>query len=83
MMLALRVLPSHQPVSLPEAVAAGRTLAHTINNKLALPMGVLELLEGQAELPEASRALVAAARIALGELAAEVQAFQAVVARVA
>jgi hypothetical protein len=83
MTTALTALPSGRTVSFPEAVAAGRTLAHTINNKLALSVGVLELLEGQAELPEASRALVAAARIALGELAAEVQAFQAVVARVA
>jgi hypothetical protein len=74
---------SCQTVSFPEAVAAGRSLAHTINNKLSLPLGVLELLEGQAELPEASRALVAAARIALAELTAEVQEFQAVVARVA
>ena len=76
-------LPLDQPVSLPEAVAAGRTLAHTINNKLALPLGVLELLEEQADLPEASRALIVAARIALGELAAEVRDFQAVVTRVA
>jgi hypothetical protein len=77
----ITALPRRQPVSLPEAVVAGRALAHTVNNKLSLPLGMLELLETQAELPEASRALVVAARIVLGELAAEVQSFQDVVNR--
>jgi hypothetical protein len=83
MTTAITALPLHQAASLPEAVAAGRTLAHTINNKLSLPIGVLELLEEQAELSEATRALITAARIALGELAAEVRDFQAVVTSVA
>jgi hypothetical protein len=83
MMPTLVPIATHQAVSLAEAVAAGRTLAHTINNKLALPLGILELLEGQPELPEASRALIAAARAQLAELATEVRDYQALVAHAA
>jgi hypothetical protein len=74
------LIPTPTPA---EAVMAGRALAHSINNRLSLPLGVLELLEGQADIPDASRSLIAAARAQLAQLALEVQEFQSLMARTA
>jgi hypothetical protein len=60
-----------------QVVQAGRELAHSVNNLLSLPLGVLELLEAQAGVPADLQALVAAAREALASAATEAQDFQA------
>jgi hypothetical protein len=60
-----------------QVVQAGRELAHSVNNLLSLPVGVLELLEAQAGVPVDLQALVAAAREALASAATEAQDFQA------
>jgi hypothetical protein len=56
---------------------AGRELAHTVNNLLSLPLGVLELLEAQAGVPADLHSLVTAAREALASAAIQAQEYQA------
>ena len=64
-----------------QVILAARALGHSVSNKLALPLGVLELLEARVELPADLRVLVAAAQESLNELAVETGQFQVLVHR--
>ena len=59
-----------------EVIRASRVLAHTVNNKLAIPLGVLELLQVRGAVPADLQPLIAAARESLDELAAATGQFQ-------
>jgi hypothetical protein len=58
--------------------AAGRELAHTVNNGLCLPLGVLDMLAVEPGISEDMRALIAAAREVLQRTAGRAQEFQAI-----
>jgi hypothetical protein len=58
-------------------VRTGRELAHSVNNLLPLPLGVLELLEAHAGVPADMQSLVAAAREALASAATQAQDYHA------
>jgi hypothetical protein len=58
-------------------VLATRRLAHHLNNDLALPVGVLELLAEHTDLPPNLRALVQDARRGVAAAARHVAEFQA------
>jgi hypothetical protein len=62
---------------LTSVVQAGREFAHSVNNLLSLPLGVLELLEAQAGVPADMQSLVAAAREALACAATQADDFHA------
>jgi hypothetical protein len=54
-----------------DLVRTARALAHTVNNRLVLPLGLLELLEARAAIPADLRPLFAPARQALEEMRIE------------
>ncbi len=62
---------------LAHVVQAGREFAHSTNNLLSLPRGVLELLEAHAGVPADMRSLVTAAREALTRATTQAQDFLA------
>jgi hypothetical protein len=61
------------PTAIPAAEIAriARALAHAVNNRLVLPLGLLELLEERADIPADLRPLFGPARQALQEMAIE------------
>jgi hypothetical protein len=54
-----------------------QSLAHTVNNRLVLPLGLLELLEARADVPAELQLLFAPARQALQEMAVEAKHLEA------
>ena len=71
-----RAAPPETGPALHELIRASRALAHMVNNKLAIPLGVLELLQVRGDLPADLQPLLAAARESLDELAAATRQFQ-------
>ncbi len=63
--------PGEQEPAAAEIVRMARALAHAVNNRLVLPLGLLELLEQRAEVPADLRPLFGPARQALQEMAIE------------
>src|SRR3954453_23576419 len=55
-----------------ELVRTARALAHAVNNRLVLPLGLLDLLEARAEISAELRPLFGPARESLQEMAMDV-----------
>jgi hypothetical protein len=73
---AARALATREPAPPQDLAEATRRLAHRLNNDLALPVGVLELLAGHADLPPHLRVLVQDARRGVAAASQHVQEFQ-------
>lgn len=57
------------PSAQEEILQTARALAHVVNNRLVLPLGLLELLEQRVVIPDDLRPLFGPAREALEEMA--------------
>jgi hypothetical protein len=73
---APRALAGRQPVLPWVLTQAAHRLAHRLNNDLALPVGVLELLADHADLPPHLRTLVQDARRGVADAWQHVEEFQ-------
>jgi hypothetical protein len=62
--------------ALDESAIAGRELAHTLNNSLTMPVGVVELLLDRSTLPADLREMVQAASSDLAALEQHIREFQ-------
>jgi signal transduction histidine kinase len=58
---------------------AAREMAHLLNNDLAIAVGMVELLQGQPELPGHLRELLDDAAVSLDSAARHIEEFQGVV----